>query len=231
MSDFSLPEAQVLNPLGKNGGPLAGGLFEIWQQHQQEAEGVAPPLARLAAPSAITAGSLAEVRDGYVTVDIFAPSAADAAAAFEALEALGMLDGVRFEYVISGRLPVAALGAVAAIGNIGAVMPAVAIANVGSVDGEGDEATNADDVRAFFGFDGSGVTVGIISDSFNSLGGQATSRSSTISSIPIPLTKAAPWRNWCTISRRARRSSSTRPSAARRFLRRAFSTSPPPAAT
>ncbi len=45
------------------------------------------------------------------------------------------------------------------------------ITNVGSVTGQGDPAMGADKARNKFGVDGNGVTIGVLSDSFNTLGG------------------------------------------------------------
>lgn len=47
----------------------------------------------------------------------------------------------------------------------------ILITNVGSVTGQGDLAMGADEARSTFGVDGSGVTIGVLSDSFNTLGG------------------------------------------------------------
>ena len=44
-------------------------------------------------------------------------------------------------------------------------------ASAGAVTSQGDAAMRADVARATFGVDGTGVTVGVISDSFNCLGG------------------------------------------------------------
>ncbi len=47
----------------------------------------------------------------------------------------------------------------------------ILITNVGSVTGQGDLAMRADEARNIFDVDGSGVTIGVLSDSFNTLGG------------------------------------------------------------
>ncbi|KST65541.1 S8 family serine peptidase [Mastigocoleus testarum] len=47
----------------------------------------------------------------------------------------------------------------------------ILITNVGSVTGQGDLAMRADEARNTFNVDGSGVTIGVLSDSFNTLGG------------------------------------------------------------
>lgn len=47
------------------------------------------------------------------------------------------------------------------------------ITNVGEVTSEGDRALNTDDVRSDFGIDGTGITIGVLSDSYDNLGGAA----------------------------------------------------------
>ena len=45
--------------------------------------------------------------------------------------------------------------------------------NVGDVTSEGDRALNADDARSDFGVDGTGITIGVLSNSYDNLGGAA----------------------------------------------------------
>ena len=51
--------------------------------------------------------------------------------------------------------------------------PSYAMVNTGSVDSQGDAAMRADDARALFGVDGTGITVGTLSDSFDRFFGAA----------------------------------------------------------
>jgi len=48
------------------------------------------------------------------------------------------------------------------------------VTNTGSVNTQGDTTTNADVARSTFGVNGSGIKIGVISDSFNRLGGYST---------------------------------------------------------
>jgi len=61
----------------------------------------------------------------------------------------------------------------AALVNLQFARPAYATTNVGRVTSQGDQAMRADVARARFVVDGTGVTVGVLSDSFNCLGGAA----------------------------------------------------------
>src|SRR5262249_32391388 len=63
--------------------------------------------------------------------------------------------------------------AAAALTSLNFARPAAAVTNAGKVTSQGDHAIRADTARTMFGLDGSGVTVGVLSDSFNCMGGAA----------------------------------------------------------
>jgi len=89
------------------------------------------------------------------------------------LVSLGMRNAVSFGRVVSGQLPIAAIPAAAGLASLGFAQAAAAITNAGSVTSQGDQAMRSNVARASYGVDGSGVTVGVLSDSFNCLGGAA----------------------------------------------------------
>jgi hypothetical protein len=84
------------------------------------------------------------------------------------LEALGMQDISQVGNVISGLLPIASIDAMEALDSLQFARPSYALSSAGSVDSQGDAAVRADDARALFGVDGTGITVGTLSDSFDS---------------------------------------------------------------
>ncbi len=73
--------------------------------------------------------------------------------------------------MVSGQLPIEAIDDLAALDSLQFARPAYALTNVGLVDSQGDAAMRTDVARATFGVDGTGITVGTMSDSFNQLGG------------------------------------------------------------
>ena len=107
-----------------------------------------------------------------VVVD--AVASGDANALKTDLESLGMQHAAVLGRIVSGELPVSALASAARLATLQFAQPATAILNVGSVTSQGDQAMRSDVARATFGVNGSGVTVGVLSDSFNCLGGAAT---------------------------------------------------------
>ena len=123
-------------------------------------------------PSGFTSRNpLARIAEGYVVVDTAAEG--DPKALASELEALGLEDPAVFGPMVSGRLPLAAIPALEDLASLRFARPAYAMTLVGSVTSQGDAAMRADIARSTFGVDGTGVTVGALSDSFNCLGGAA----------------------------------------------------------
>ena len=93
----------------------------------------------------------------------------------DALRQRGLLvDSYNFTYAHAyGRIDPARLADVAAHAEVSTIHPMPrARRRVGAVTGQGDATVNADDVRGTFGYDGTGVTLGILSDTFHkTLGG------------------------------------------------------------
>ena len=123
------------------------------------------------------------VQDGRVAVDV-AASDGDGAALLARLEGLGLQGGVAYRGVVSGRLPVSALGALARLDGVqsaravrgvthsararrAAARAAGGAVRVGAVDGEAARALRVLAAREQFGVDGSGIRMGVLSDSYN----------------------------------------------------------------
>ena len=114
--------------------------------------------------------------DNSVVVD--AVASGDANALKTDLESLGMQHAVAFGRIVSGELPVSVLASAARLATLQFAQPATALLNVGSVTSQGDQAMRSNVARASFGVDGTGVKVGVLSDSFNCLGGAAADMAS-----------------------------------------------------
>jgi hypothetical protein len=112
-------------------------------------------------------------RAGAVTVDVYAAGDLDATAS--ALRALGMrvtaINRRAPERMVEGRLAVDALAAAARLGRVSAVAAVVGTGtDTGSQSSEGDTAHRGPAARAL-GATGAGVTVGVVSDSIDQVGG------------------------------------------------------------
>jgi len=129
---------------------------------------------RSAAASASSNPLLAIIGD-KVVVDVVA--ADDGSALESELRGLGMDVGGRAGRIVSGALPIDALAAVAASPSVQFAQPATAHTTIGQATSQGVSAMGADRLSSFTvggqRIDGRGVTVGVLSDSFDCLGGAA----------------------------------------------------------
>ncbi|NJM07524.1 S8 family serine peptidase [Candidatus Gracilibacteria bacterium] len=138
-----------------------------------------------AAPASFTPNdSYMRVRDGMVWVEAIAQD--NPAALLSRLEALGLEQGNWVNFLIGGWLPIKALPRVGALADLQFVRPAYAISNVGLVTSQADSAMRAQQARSSFGIDGSGITVGTLSDSYDCAFGDATSAAQDVASGDIP---------------------------------------------
>jgi hypothetical protein len=71
--------------------------------------------------------------------------------------------------IISGFLPINAIPTVSLLENVNFFRPAMWTTNIGATTSQGDAAMYSDAVKTSLGIDGSGVIVGVLSDSYNAL--------------------------------------------------------------
>jgi hypothetical protein len=105
------------------------------------------------------------VRDGYIAVTAFAIG--EVATLKTDLESRGMLNATINGRTLSGRVPLTALGDMAASPFLRSMRPVMAIQRVGLVTSQADTAMRSAEARATFGVDGSGIKVGVLSDSYD----------------------------------------------------------------
>ena len=101
-----------------------------------------------------------------VGVDLYAN---DAAGLQRSLAQLGARNVKTHGPLVSAQVPVGALGQLAALPTLRFAMPALAkvrVASQGDVVSQGDVSLGSNTVRTTTGLDGSGVTVGVMSDSY-----------------------------------------------------------------
>ena len=104
-------------------------------------------------------------RSGLVLVEVAVSG--NAPGVLRALQARGLQDSAQYQNRISGFLPIRQLNALDNIREITSVGTNRFERRVGSVTSQADGGMNADDARNLYGVDGSGVTVGTLSDSYN----------------------------------------------------------------
>ena len=120
--------------------------------------------------AAVDAGAL--VIDNNGRVQVFVDIIGEPAEVEPQLVALGMhVQRVSDEHhIIQGMLPISSLDAAAAIDGVAMIRPPQrGFTNQGSVLTQGDAILDANDLRAAFGVDGTGVRVGFISDGLEGL--------------------------------------------------------------
>jgi len=105
-----------------------------------------------------------KVQDGYVRISAYGD---DVGALKTQPVGQGMLGARLHDHAVTGRVPVVALGDIAAISGLKFVKPALVTSRVGLTTTQGDRSMRSDLARAQFGVDGSGVRVGVLSDSFD----------------------------------------------------------------
>ncbi|MCC9604606.1 GEVED domain-containing protein [Blastopirellula sp. JC732] len=129
-----------------------------------------------------TSGSVvsAEIRDPFlidsndrVLLDLAPTNAAAKSLLKTSLSQIGFTQTGEYGNTVSGWLPITSLADLAAIPALGGVSPSIVSTSVGSVDSQGDASMFTDTVRAEYGFDGTGVKIGVLSDSYDALGGAA----------------------------------------------------------
>ncbi len=120
---------------------------------------------------------------------IQARATADAQDLLKKLERQGLDDGQYYGNMVSGWLPVGKIKKVAGLPSVRAISAVRhPVRNAGSVTSQGDTALRADIARSPAGFsvDGSGVTVGVLSDSYDASPLWPTTAADDIASGDLP---------------------------------------------
>src|SRR5262249_19353889 len=105
----------------------------------------------------------------YVTVDVTAKDG-DGATLLHQLEAVGLVSGSSFGALASGRIAVDHVGDLLKVADLGTAHESAMATNVGTVTTQAVSAEHTDTATADYGADGTGIRVGVLSDSFNTSG-------------------------------------------------------------
>jgi hypothetical protein len=119
-----------------------------------------------------SANTLMPIADSHVTID--AVASGDPERLLADLERLGFRNAAVYGRMVSGQLPIDAVKGLEGLDSLQMVRPAYFMRHAGSVTSEGDQAIRSDEARRLIGVNGSSVTVGTLSDSFDCLGGAAS---------------------------------------------------------
>jgi len=154
------------NP-GQKNGPLAKIGFDLAFLREEFRDHAALQTLAPFKPS----NPLLHVSNNQVVVDVIAQGGA---ASIESdLKLLGMQITGKAGSIVSGLLPITSIEAVAALQNVRFARPAMWKTNVGLTTSQGDSSMHSGIVRRTLGYNGTGIKVGVLSDSYNYLGGAA----------------------------------------------------------
>jgi hypothetical protein len=117
-------------------------------------------------------GTLARTFEDSVVIDALAFENSDTLV--KDLRRLGGKNVVSYENLVSACVPINDLPKIAGLASLRFARLAISMTHVGAVTSQGEVAMDAANARAFYGIDGSGVTVGVLSDSYDCLGGAAS---------------------------------------------------------
>jgi len=126
---------------------------------------------------------LMRIRGELVAIDVAGP---DPAALESALRDLGMQELSRAGFMVSGLLPLAHLNDLAQLPDLRLARPSYALRMAGQTTSQGVQAMAADLGRARYVLDGSGVTVGTLSDSYDCDTAAFTRAAADIASGDLP---------------------------------------------
>ncbi|UUO08814.1 GEVED domain-containing protein [Blastopirellula sp. J2-11] len=108
-----------------------------------------------------------------IVLDLAAKDAASLPQFLNDLAGIGFELTGQYNNAISGWLPIDSLAELAALPALGAVGAAAPKSYVGVVNSQGDAAMQTDVAKVTYGLDGSGQKIGVLSDSYDALGGAA----------------------------------------------------------
>jgi subtilisin family serine protease len=170
--------------------PAAGGLSPRLAEISKPSFRAAPPVvqARRLGVAAAGPASLSEVGNRIVVDVRFERGAAAGADDVRAAGVQVLNVSSRYQTITAAARPsqLRDLASLSRVASVGEVLAPVMRGCAGSVTSEGDLQLDAAIARSDFGVDGSGVTVGILSDSFDTSGEVATSATEDVKSGDIP---------------------------------------------
>jgi Subtilase family len=183
-----MPVTDALAAAAKSG-PLSvldAGLLALYQNASAMAAPSMGAASLAVASSGVAHAPNAISADGkYVTIDAIAADG-NGAALLSELQAIGLQDGASFKGIASGLLPVDQVGALLGMADLIHASESGMITHAGLVTSQGDVSMHADTGRSTFGVDGTGITVGVLSDSFATMASPITTMAQDIANDDLP---------------------------------------------
>ncbi|HEX8669120.1 MAG TPA: S8 family serine peptidase [Allosphingosinicella sp.] len=191
-SAFAVTDAN-LSPLGLDADApqwdkLQSGLAELYIESQTQLSEMATfAVAGRENPldSFQSVNSFAPIVDGMVAIDATAADG-DGAALLAQLEELGLQGGAAVGAMVGGFIPLEAIADLGAVESLAFARPAYMVTMVGTVTSQDDRAMKTDEVRLATGESGDGLTIGVMSDSFNTRASPLTNYTQDVVSGDLP---------------------------------------------
>jgi VCBS repeat-containing protein len=154
-------------------GKLHFGLANIFAEAQMNVADLSPEDRAVALLDFVSSNALAHISNGMIAIDAVA-NGGDGAALLVQLQALGMVGGESFGAMAGGYLPIDSLDELAALDLLNFAQPVYTLTHVGTVTGQQFLTMNVDTATSAYAsagvnatLNGTGLTVGVISDSFD----------------------------------------------------------------
>lgn len=142
------------------------------QDERQKQTKIGPGLSQLESNVANTGAGTpwAMATSGSVVIEAIAVDSADDL--LEDLNNLGLEGGTAFGNMVSGKLPIRSIGSAEFLESLRYMRLAVPIKRAGAANNLADQAMRSDLAKATHRLSGDGITIGILSDSYNQLNGE-----------------------------------------------------------
>jgi subtilisin family serine protease len=141
------------------------GLHQLYRDYMQyQAQTVTTNSHTLERPFTPANPLLQVIGGAYVLIEA---AGDDADALRQELRNLGLRNDTTIGPMVSGLFPIENINAMVAVRSLRFARPAMSVRSVGSVTSQGDVAMQTDQLRSRVGVNGSGVTVGTLSDSYD----------------------------------------------------------------
>jgi len=158
---------------------LSTNLIDINQEYEQYL--AQPPKTRRQAFKAASPTIIAGPQ--YVVIDALPMTSATVLQS--QLQTIGAVNVVAYRSIVSAKVPLNAIGQLSELSELRFARPYMAITWAGSTTSQGDQSQRSNIARSTHGINGSGVTVGILSNSYDCAGlsGSGTTAADDVRSI------------------------------------------------
>ena len=120
----------------------------------------------------VKSSDMMTITDDKITIEAFAYTPDEAKILLQSLQGMGLEDGVVYQRIVNGKLPMANINQVVDIPQLRKISYVTPPQHkmVGQVTSQGDVSMGTDQLRSTYGINGSGTKIGVISDTYDANG-------------------------------------------------------------